>query len=209
MDTKKIWVSILITIGISFSILSTCKKSECISNSYLFKESWKILPQKDSINVGDTLFFVSKISNPTFDYNSMKTVSLSDDALIGTPFSIRSIIGLNNLKSAIDSFDYFLKEGRFKNNDLDPKQIKDILWLPVNNEYKIEIGLIARKRGNYSITLPDAIGKLSNSNNCSNGATIILSNANGNNNAYLSHPYYGLNYVPGTDSAHVFCIRVK
>jgi hypothetical protein len=190
---------------------ATCKKNkgECIGNAYSLKETWNVLPQKDSISIGDTLIFSSNFSNRPFDYNTNTNVDFSGSGLVGTSFSIRIVKGYNDLKPAIDSFSLFLLEGKYNDNDLKPTQIKDIFWVESNSTYKIKIGIIARKKGDYSITTPDAIGRLKKANECENGAGIILSNSNVKNNAYLSHPYYGLPYVPGTDSTHIFCIRVK
>lgn len=192
-------------------LFATCKKDngECIRNSYSFKEKWIISPQRDSIAIGDTILFSSKISTHPFDYNTNAQIDFSNNALIGTSLSIRSIKGYNNVKDAVDSFSLFTVDGRFNYNMSLPGRILDIYWLAVNEFYEIKIGIIAKKKGDYSITLSDALGKLNNNNSCESGAGIILANNNNNNNAYLSHPYYGLPYVPGTDSTHIFCIRVK
>lgn len=195
-----------------FSFLfATCKKNkgECIGNAYKLKETWNVLPQRDSVNIGDTLFFSSSFSNMPFDYNTNTNVDFSGNALIGTPFSIRSIKGFNNLKPAIDSFSYFLLEGSYKDGDLSPNEIKSIFWIESNNQYKIKIGIIARRKGDYMVTIPDAIGRLKKENECESGAGITLSNSNSKNNAYLSRPYYSLPSVPLNDSIHMFCIRVK
>ena len=211
MGIKQPFFYIVLFFSLFSFLFATCKKnkSECIGNAYKLKETWNVLPQKDSINIGDTLIFSSIFSNRPFDFNSNTNVDLSGDALIGTPFDLRIVKGLSDLRPAIDSFSLFLLEGRYKNNDLKPSQIKDIFWTELNSQYKIKIGIIARKKGDYIITIPDAIGRLNKSNECESGAGIILSNSNIKNNAYLSHPYYGLSYVPGTDSTHIFCIRVK
>ena len=208
---KKPFFYVPIFLVLSSFLFATCKKNkgECIGNAYALKETWNVLPQKDSINIGDTLIFSSSFSNRPFDFNTNTNVNFSGDALVGTSFSIRIVKGYNDLRPAIDSFSLFLLEGRYNDNDLKPTQIKDIFWTESNNRYKIKIGIIARKKGDYSITISDAIGRLKKSNECENGAGIILSNSNIKNNAYLSHPYYGLPYVPGTDSTHIFCIRVK
>ena len=196
---------------VAFSFLfATCKKNkgECIGNAYKLKETWNVLPQKDSINIGDTLIFSSSFSNRPFDFNTNANVDFSGNALIGTSFSMRIVKGLGDLRHAIDSFSFFLIEGRFEANDRQPTQIKDIYWTESNNLYKIKIGIVARKKGDYVITIPDAIGRLSKQNECENGAGIVLRNSNVNNNTYLFRSYYG-SPVPSRDSAIIFCIRVK
>ena len=191
-------------------LFATCKKNngECIGNAYQLKETWNILPQRDSINVGDTITFNSSFSNKPFDYNTNMNVDFSGNALVGTSFSVRVVKGFGDLRSAIDSFSLFLLEGKYNDNDRDPSQIKDIFWTESSMQYKIKIGIIARKKGDYLITIPNAIGRLNKSNECENGAGITLSNSNLNNNAYLFRPYYG-GPVPSRDSLIIFCIRVK
>ena len=201
----------IILFFVPFSFLfATCKKNkgECIGNAYKLKETWNILPQRDSINTGDTIIFSSSFSNRPFDYNSNTNVDFSGNALVGSPFSIRSIMGYNSLKPAIDSFSFFLLEGGYKDGDLSSNEIKSIFWTETFNQYKIKIGIIARKKGDYVITIPDAIGRLNKQNECESGAGITLSNSNVKNNAYLFRPYYG-GIVPSRDSSYIFCIRVK
>jgi hypothetical protein len=210
-DFKKNPFYILLIVSSFLLLFATCKKnrSECIGNSYSLREKWNIYSQKDSINIGDTLIFSSLFSNHPFDYNSNVNVDFSGGALVGTPFDLRIVKGFNDLRPAIDSFSFFLLDGRYKDNDLKPNQIKDIFWLESNNNYSIKIRLIANKKGDYVFTLPDAIGKLSKVNDCQSGAGIFLTNNNSKNNAYLLLPYYSLPAVPSNDSAHIFCIRVK
>lgn len=198
--------------GVPFLFLfATCKKNkgECIGNSYSLKETWTISPERDSINIGDTLLFSSRFSNRPFDYNTNTNVDFSGNALIGTSFDLRIIKGFNDLKPSIDSFSFFILEGRYNENDRIPNQIKDIFWTEVTNFYSIKFGLIAKKKGDYVFTLSDAIGKLRSADNCSNGAGILLANKNIRNNAYLLRPYYNFPNVPSSDSIHIFCIRVK
>lgn len=211
MDIKKNFIPIILFI-VSFSFLfATCKKhkGECIGNAYSLKEKWNILPEKDSINVGDTLIFTSTFSNRPYDFNSSTNVDFSGSALVGTSFFIRSINGFNNLKDAVDSFDFFTISGKLEQNSSAPKRTKDIFWLEENNMYKIKFGMIAKKRGDYSFVSPNATGKLNKQNTCESGAGIILNNSNIKNNAYLFYPYYGGPFIPLDDSAHLFCIRVK
>ncbi len=210
MGIKLKLLPILITIVVIANIFATCKKSECISNSYQLKETWKIMPEIDSVNIGDTLKFSSIISNTPFDYNTNKLINFRGNAIIGTTLAIRYIAGGNSLIDAVDSFDYFLISGKLEDHSTNPKRLKDLYWIEKNNMYSAEFGIIPRKKGNYMVTLPDALGKLIISQNCGNGASIYLSNSNINNNAYLSKPYYSSTpSIPKEDSSHMYCIRVK
>ena len=207
---KKPFFYVPIFLVLSSFLFATCKKNkgECIGNAYALKETWNVLPQKDSINIGDTLIFSSSFSNRPFDFNTNTNVNFSGNALIGTSFSIRIIKGLGDLRPAIDSFSLFLLEGRYNDNDIKPNQVKDIFWTESLNQYNIKIGMIARKKGDYLLTITNAMGKLNKENKCESGAGITLSNDNINNNSYLFRPYYG-GAVPSRDSSIVYCIRLK
>ncbi len=209
MGTNLKLLPVLITIVVIANVFATCKKSECIGYSYKLKEFWTIQTTNDSLNIGDTLSFMSEISNMPFDYSSNRKINFSGNAKIGTPLDIRIIKGLNDLRPAVDSFNYITISGTLKPNDNIPNQIKDLSWTEIGNSYIAKIKIIAKSKGDYVITLPDAIGRLIKSNNCSDGAGIFLTNANVKNNAYLLKPYYSLPNVPANDSAHIFCIRVK
>ena len=208
---KKPFFSIVLLFVMFSFLFATCKKNkgECIGNAYKLKETWNLLPQRDSINIGDTLIFSSNFSNQPFDYNTNKNVDFSGNAVIGTSFAVRSIIGYNNLKDAVDSFDFFSVSGKIDPNTVAPKRIKDLYWLEENNMYKIKFGMVAKKRGDYSFTVPNGLGRLNKNNECESGAGIFLNNSNAKNNMYLFYPYYGGAFVPENDSTHNFCIRVK
>ena len=205
---KSIYIFLMI---ISFTFLfATCKKGgECISNTYSLKETWSIFPQKDSINVGDSLLFISSFSNHPFDYNSNINIDFSGNASVGTSFAVRAVKGYNELKDAVDSFDFFTISGRLEANSIAPKRTKDLYWLEENNQYSVKFGMITKKKGDYSFTTTNALGKLNNQTACESGAGIFLTFSNIYNNAYLFYPYYGGPFIPKDDSAHIFCIRVK
>lgn len=193
-----------------YFLFGSCKKNkgECLGSAYSLKESWNISPQKDSINVGDTLIFSSTISTNPFDYNSMKNVDFSTKTTMGTSLFLRSI-SLNNLKPAIDSFSFFILKGTIKPADFSANSTSYLQWSKENNTFELKFGIVAKKKGDYSFTLPDALGRVEISNLCESGINIYLTNSNVKNNAYLSRPYYSPSSVPSNDSLHMFCIRVK
>lgn len=211
MDFNKNPLNTLLFVLPFIFLFATCKKNkgECIGNAYSLKETWNVLPQRDSINIGDTLIFSSSFSNNPFDYKTNTNVDFSGNAVIGTSFSIRIVKGFGDLRPSIDSFTLFSLEGTMKANDISPNQIKDIRWIEYNNFYSSKIGIIAKRKGDYCITVSDAFGRLNKTNECESGAGIYLSNKSVKNNAYLLRPYYSLPNVPADDSAHIFCIRVK
>jgi hypothetical protein len=211
MDFKRKYVyPFLILISFLFSF-ATCKKSkgDCIGNAYRIKQNWNILPQRDSISIGDTLFFTSYFLNNLLNYNNNSNFNIPANTTIGSSFGIRKIEGYNNLKDAVDSFNFVLTKGRLIENSISPKKIKDFYWLPYSDSFKISFTFIAKSKGDYLFTVPDGLGRFTIPNECENSINIDLNNVNFKNNAYQSHIYYGLTYTPVYDSLHNFCIRVK
>lgn len=210
MDFRKKFYPLLLLISYSF-LYATCKKDkgECIGNAFKIKQNWNMLPQKDSIVVGDTLFFASSFSNNPYNYNSNSNVNIPENTLLGSSFGIRKIEGFNSLKDAIDSFNFILTKGRIIDNTISPKKIKDFYFLPYTGNFEINFKIIAKSKGDYLFTVPDGLGRFTLNNECENSMIIELNNSNIKNNAYLSHIYYGSSYTPTNDSLHNFCVRVK
>ena len=127
----------------------------------------------------------------------------------GSSFGIRKLEGLNNLKDAIDSLIFILYEGRIIENSLSPKKIKDFYWLLYANNFEISFGIKAKSKGDYLLTVPYGLGRLSITNEFENITNMELNNSNFKNNTYLSHIYYGLSYTSANDNLHNFCIWVK
>jgi len=202
MDTKQ---NILLIFIISTTCLfPTCKKGEVINESYTynFKANWSITPERDSINVGDTLTIESTFSNYPFDYNTNLNVDFSGNALIGTSLTLRAIKGFNNAPPAIDSFSFISLIGKCE-TDFQFSYIKQIYWQEINNTYSVKVKIIALKKGIFFISIIDALAK-----NKKNSASVLLSNNNIKNNSYYLESYYGT-ILPEKDKKYVYCFKVR
>lgn len=204
-------LSLLIGLFISCTLLAACKKDECVTNSFTLKETWKILPEKDSINVGDTLTFLSQFSNHPFDYNSNKNVDFSSNAIINSTLGVYVLRpGGTNLVAAIDSFKFLSVLGKIETNaSLGADHIKQIFYQEANGNYIINFQIIALKKGIYSLGFSDGIATRNKSTNCDDKAGIVFSNNNANNHIYYLKQFYGTTNLPAGESEHGYCFKVK
>lgn len=211
MDTKTKFLSLLITLGIITSMMATCKKSECISNSYSLKESWSITPERDSINVGDTLNFISKFLIQPFDYNSNKNVNFGGGASVNTTLVIYCLRpNATNVLSGRDSFNFLELKGKVV-SDPNPinNHIKQVYHEEVNNNYELNFKMVALKKGIFAIILSDGLAIKKNGTPCDDGAGILYTNANTNNHVYYQEQFYGTTNIPPSNRTHTYCFKVK
>ncbi|MCY7293212.1 MAG: hypothetical protein LH615_13625 [Ferruginibacter sp.] len=168
------------------------------------------MPEKDSINVGDTLTLYSKFI-PT-DINTGNEVPLSNGILIGSPLSVGSLKGGGIIDAAVDSF-LFLPIIGLANMDINntiSKKVKQLFYGFKDGNYLLEIKIIALKKGIYTLGFLDAIFKKENTNGCNDGGFVALKNNNLNNNLiYYQTLYYQGLPVPLNDSIHGYSFKVK
>jgi len=211
MDTKTKFLSLLITLGIITSMMATCKKNECVGNSYSLKETWNITIEKDSIGVGDTLTFLSKFPNKPFDYNINANIDFSGDALINTTFGVYVLkTGSVNMTSAIDSFRFLPILGRVETDPTtNPSALKQVFHQEYGTDYILKFQIIALKKGIYTFGLSDGLAKRKRANSCDDGAGILFTNSNLNNHIYFQEQFYGTTNIPNSNRTHSYCFKVK
>lgn len=195
---KLIWQIICVTL-----LFYSCHK-KCIPNKYVLYQGFiKVLPDKDSIIIGDTLLFTISLhdtlqfTNGNYDLNGTSEMT--------TDFHLNIPTGLNMQVGGIDSFKYLPLAGNIQTNSLAPSFSKTISFEKINNEYVFSTKLVALKRGVYILSTID----ISNGKkNCDN-IVIVLSNANQDNHLhYLKDIYYGGQPIAQIDSTHSYCFKV-
>jgi|GEM_PF-4734625 len=191
---------------------ATCKKKgECVSNAYLFQSTWKVSPEHDSINIGDTLTLICMIPQNSFDSNLNKLVDLGNDATINTPISFARIDSSGELFPAVDSFYFLVNKGQvFTDPSINPHQIKQALLLDYSGIYQLEFRIIAQKKGMYAVGVPNAFLRLATGKPCTDEGYVNLYNNNADNHLhYYKDFYYHGAPVPSEDSVHGYIFRVK
>ena len=168
-----------------------------------------VLPGKDSIRVGDTLWFNSSlpVNYKYLDNNSDSVAyNLSNATNVITDIHFTSIIGIQNAIGGVDSFSSVLPtKGNVQKNPLAPTFAKTISYTQENNSYNFSFGIIALKKGIYCLTIIDIYQAMKN---CDKISVDIVTNNMDNHLHYLKDIYYGGGTIDPIDSTHSYCFKV-
>lgn len=180
----------------------------CVPNHYTFSiESVLFTPNKDSIRIGDTVFLESVTPTKMMDNANGRTVDYSGANNFGSTLGIGEIIGINNIKDAVDSFSFkAIKGSIYSDPKLSPTRVKQIKYLEENGYYRLSIAIIALKRGVYIIStsdMPDVVRKCDRST-----IAMKISNNADQHLHYLKDIYYGSTQIDPLDSTHAYCFKV-
>ena len=180
----------------------------CVPNHYTFSiDSVLFTPAEDSIRIGDTVFFESATPTKMMDNSNGRTIDYSGVNNFGSILGIGEIIGINNIKDAVDSFSFKpIKGSIYSDSKFSPTRVKQIKYIEENGYYRLSIAIIALKRGVYIIStsdMPDVVRKCDRS--------IITMKINNNTDQhlhYLKDIYYGSAQMNSLDSTHAYCFKV-
>ncbi len=215
MGTKIIKKALLIT-AMPLLFAASCRKNEttkpCSSyTAYSFKANAEFLNEKEIYNINDTITLISTLPKILIDYSTTNTqqIDYSNSAGIGGTFSTLLIDSVNHLGNpAVDSF-YLLAINGTISNGINSNQVVSLTYSELPNSYSLIIKIIAKKKGNYQISLNDLSSIGIRGKDCTNAAfdTKII-NAN-------KHLHILTNAaIPGVSLDqyrvdHIYCFRVQ
>jgi hypothetical protein len=182
----------------------------CVSNYYKFNGGVTIInPGKDSIRIGDTLWFSSSIPvNLKYKQGNSSDSSyynLSGATNVATDFHLTTPLGINMQVGAIDSFSFIAIKGSIQSNPLIPHAGKTISYLEEGGNYLVVFGLVAQKKGVYFLSIIDIYQA---QKNCDKASVVITMNGADNHLHYLRDIYYGGGPINPIDSTHTYCFKV-
>lgn len=142
-------------------IVVSCHKP-CQEPNYVFSINAYFTPEKDSINVGDTLWLISETSTKLKDINTGIEVNYENAQNLG---STLGIIDIKKTKSsnfgAIDSFNFIRIIGDiFTDQKISPEAVKQLRFEEANGKYRFKAGIIAQKKDSYIFSVSDAVNVL-------------------------------------------------
>ena len=195
------------------TVQGSCKKRiACKESLYAFQENVQVFPDRDSVTIGDTIWFKFTSDKNFIDITSGNVINYSNAENLGTDISFVKFVGGSisdpGVIPAANFFDYYLVHGSFIPDAHLPEQNRDYRFAETNNEYLFLLGIIPKQTGIYAIGHGDAIGVRTRNNGCDK-ASFSLYYTNTNQHLYLyqqNRPGY---IISGYESTHMYCFKVK
>jgi hypothetical protein len=183
---------------------------ECIDNAFLFTTEFKVIPAKDSLHVGDTLWIESSTLTKMIDMPSNSEVLFDGAKELGSTFRVGELLGPNNMKDAVDKFNYIVYKGNlYTDGKVVPNRLKLFTYVEDNGTYKLSFAIICETAGLYALTLSDAINIYSPRHGSCGRATVHFKfNNNDKHIKYLQDTYYKGYVIPDAVVESSYCFRV-
>lgn len=199
MGTKK---TTTVVIGALISLLlftkAGCNKMplDCANVKYSFQLPVKAYPDKDTVNVGDTIWLEINESTNFINSQSGETIDYSGVGNLGSAigFSYRDTV-LKQWVDAASRFHFLLIKGReLKKTPLDI----EYSFAEEAGRYLFKLGVIPIEKGLHSLLFNNSNNTYRNSDKCTK-ANFIINFKNTNQHYYLSPSYNGQTNLVGGD----------
>lgn len=192
----------------SVSIFGSCHKP-CDESDHRFSISNNFTEEKESINIGDTLWLSCMTPTRIYDLNTQQVVDFKDAENFGSALTIADITKFHSdQRGAVDSFNFVASKGDiYTNPNLDPTGTKQLKFGRSDTTYVLKIGVIALKRGTYIFSISDVPDVFRNHKGKCGKATFEILNNNINKHLYLFENLWGPLSIH--DAAHSYCFKVN
>jgi hypothetical protein len=157
MATNKYRLTTLLFVTSLFLIKCDCKKLQidCTKIKYNFQLPMNAYPDKDSINIGDTIWLEIDESTILKDSISSSNIDYSGTENLGTVISFNKLITVGKLEYAIDKFKITVLKGqKLKQSNIDA----EYSFSEENRRFKFKLAIVPEDSGIFRMIL-------SNSNN--------------------------------------------
>lgn len=204
----------IITISILLNVIIGCHK-RCIPRNFTLTGGMSnFLPGKDSVLIGDTLWFNSSfpvnLKYLSAGGNDSSVINLSRALNVATDIHFNAIPKKDTITEALDSFILIPQKGEIKVNSLSSRNTETITFKEEQSNFVVSFGIIAQKRGIYCITILDLYQVMKNCTKAS--VAIPISNSTDQHLYYLNAVYFpGSRYessIPVFELTHDYCFTV-
>lgn len=198
---------ILATIYLVTSYAGCKKRTDCKQNIYSFEAFFKLYPNKDSVQLNDTIWL--ELTTPTHlnDLSTNQTIDYSGAVNLGTNISFDKLLGDHDVQFCAACFELKVVTGSFVPDNLLPERNKDYLFVEGNGQYQFNLAIIPKTRGLFCFGVGNASSVYRQSDKCTK-ASFDLTFKNTNQHLYLyeqSRP----GYTPSEyERRHVYCFTV-
>ena len=205
MATKTFTLAILLITAMA-TIFSTCKKGGlgCVESSIFFNVDAKVYPDKDSVNIGDTIFVEVNIPTTLRDQNNNE-VDYSKASNLGTSMGFVKVVSDSPivLNNAVPDFAFYLISGKeIQSPNL--QLYKDYFFQQEGGRYLFRLAIIPKSSGTFSFNLENAGGVIRNGNPCPKASFNFLLKNTTNQHYYL---YPGGSGVTPAGADYYFYVR--
>jgi hypothetical protein len=201
---------LLIITALTFVIFINigCPTKSCVEANYSFAFQSQIIPDRDSINIGDTIYLISSFPTKLKDQNTSIEINYSEANNLGSTLGVGELINGDSFpKDAIFNFSYISVKGRIYNdrNVASPDGVQQLVYEELNGNYELKVGLITLKKGIYVLGIGDGLGI---GRRACEKASFFISLGNTS-----QHIYFYQNWRPGyilteSDLKHIYCFKV-
>ena len=136
---------------------ATCKK-DCYGSNYSFETMFNVYPNKEIVNLGDTIWLSMKQSVEMKDELTGKVIDFSNAAIgISIQFIKFNFYHKDSLpERAANYFKIIVREGILIDDSYFPKDlVLPFYYVEKDKHYLFKIGLIAKEPGNYAFATSD------------------------------------------------------
>ena len=152
----------------TITAFNTCKKNilGCTESSIIFNVDAKVYPDKDSINIGDTIYVEVNIPTTLDDQNNT-TVDYSKANNLGTVMGFVRLVNVSPIKldDAVTDFSYFQISGK-EIPSANSKLLKEYLFEESGGRYLFKLAIIPKSSGIFSFNLENAANVIRKGNSC-------------------------------------------
>lgn len=162
MATRTNWILSALFICITGSTFSGCRPGflvGCPESLYHFQINAQILPDKDTVKIGDTIWV--EINSPTIfnDQTTNEEINFSNATNLGFDMGFVKLINSSpiQLADAVNNFKFILTDGT-ETSSPNPLLIREYRVKEYNKQYMFKLGIVPKDTGIYSFNLGNPTG---------------------------------------------------
>lgn len=205
MVTKSTTIVLILIVGL-LSIYSRCSKEVlgCNENGYAFTIDAKVYPDKDSINIGDTIWAEMKFPSSLLDQASQR-VDFSKANNLGTEMGFVKVINISpvDLKDAVNDFAFVIVSGKELASS-STQLLKEYVFQESGGNYMFKLAIIPKSSGTFRFNMVKATNVYRAGNACPK-ASFYYQLFNTTNQHYYLYP--GGNGVTPAGADYYFYVR--
>ncbi len=202
-----------ILLGAALILLLSGCPSVCPDTVYNFAITASILPNTDSVRVGDTLLLRSSFSTQLRDLQTNKLVDYSNATAISSNLFVDEILpnaGADSsaLRYAVASFTFIRKQGQvYTDPSAGPQRVKQLTYQQNGSNYELAASVIPLKKGLFLLSVTDGFSSSRNgSRDCNRAAFQITLLSNKQKLPYVETAFN--RPLNRNDSLHFYVVKV-